>query len=219
MLNSTSSNQDEIILKSSRRFVLGDQVKELESIPIYRPIRSNKKIKLTLVTNQPFTQSKICYICRKSCQIKLCKCDDVQYHPDCVIAQMKKPSSSISNLQCPSCLYFFKTEIKNKKFHLRKNNRNCTVFFAISIVILFIIIGVLWNRLTTQLIIILFIINIVLSLIALYCYKKIYYLEIDWRLVTAEDVPTNPEAFNNAKMIFQAFDTNTAHYIFDTEMQ
>lgn len=55
MLNSTASNQDEIILKSSKRFVLADQVKDLESAPIYRPKRSSKKVKLSLVTNQPFT--------------------------------------------------------------------------------------------------------------------------------------------------------------------
>ena len=55
MLNSTSSNQEEIILKSSRRFVPADQIRDLESAPIYRPKRSSKKVKLSLVTNQPFT--------------------------------------------------------------------------------------------------------------------------------------------------------------------
>ncbi|CAK92489.1 unnamed protein product (macronuclear) [Paramecium tetraurelia] len=219
MLNSTASNQDEIILKSSRRFVLADQAKDQESAPIYRPKRSSKKVKLTLVTNQPYTQSKICYICRRSCLVKLCKCDDVQYHPDCVIAEMKKPSSSISTLQCLFCLCFFKTEIKNKKFHQRKRYRNFTVLLAISIAVLFIILGVLWNQLSSQLIIILFIINIFLSLIALYTYKKIYYLEVDWKLLTMEDELMDPQAYRNAKIIFQAVDTNTAHYIFDTEIQ
>ncbi|CAD8140345.1 unnamed protein product [Paramecium octaurelia] len=219
MLNSTASNQDEIILKSSKRFVLADQVKDQESAPIYRPKRSSKKVKLTLVTNLPYTQSKICYICRRSCLVKLCKCDDVQYHPDCVIAEMKKPSSSISTLQCLFCLCFFKTEIKNKKFHQRKRYRNFTVLLAISIAVLFIILGVLWNQLSAQLIIILFIINIFLSLIALYSYKKIYYLEVDWRLLTMEDELMDPQAYENAKIIFQAVDTNTAHYIFDTEIQ
>ncbi|CAD8138470.1 unnamed protein product [Paramecium pentaurelia] len=219
MLNSTTSNQDEIILKSSRRFVLTDQVKDLESAPIYRPKRSSKKVKLSLVTNQPFTQSKICFICRKSCIIKLCKCDDVQYHPDCVITEMKKPSSSISTLQCLFCLCFFKTEIKNKKFHQRKIYRNCTFMLVISITILFIIIGIQWDKIATQIIIFLFIINILLSLIALYCYKKIYYLEVDWRLVTVENEPIDLDGYKNAKLIYQAFNTNTAHYIFDTEMQ
>ncbi|CAD8145966.1 unnamed protein product [Paramecium pentaurelia] len=219
MLNSTASNQDEIILKSSRRFVLADQVKEQESAPIYRPKRSSKKVKLSLVTNQPYTQSKICYICRRSCIIKLCKCDDVQYHPDCVIAEMKKPSSSISTLQCLFCLCFFKTEIKNKKYHQRQRYRNLTVLLAISIAVLFIVLGVLWNQLQAQLIIILFIINILLSLIALYCYRRIYYIEIDWRLVTVDDELIDSQAYENAKIIFQAFDTNTAHYIFDTEIQ
>ena len=68
-------------------------------------------------------------------------------------------------------------------------------------------------------IIILFIINLLFSLIALYCCKNIYYLEIDWRLVTVEDEPIDLNAYNNAKIIFQAFHTNTAHYIFDAEMQ
>ena len=67
-------------------------------------------------------------------------------------------------------------------------------------------------------IIILFIINILLSLIALYCYRRIYYIEIDWRLVTVDDELIDSQAYENAKIIFQAFDTNTAHYIFDTEI-
>ncbi|CAD8136475.1 unnamed protein product [Paramecium octaurelia] len=218
MLNSTASNQDEIILKSSKRFVLADQVKDLESAPIYRPKRSSKKVKLSLVTNQPFTQSKICYICRKSCVIKLCKCDDIQYHPDCVIAEMKKPSSSISTLQCLFCLCFFKTEIKTKKFHQRKAYRNYTIILAILIATLLILIGVLWNSLDAEITIFLFIITLLLSLIALYCYKKIYYIEIEWRLVPVEDELMDLSGFDNAKLIYQAFNTNTAHYILDTEM-